>query len=74
MRRFPPEVEEPYHQQRELRQAAIFTLTADWKFYPKNWSDWYLNNTMANRDEIEDLVNAAALIAAEIDRLQNLKP
>ncbi len=70
IRRFPPEAEIEYQKNGELRRAAIFTLTNDDRFYPKNWNEWYLNNTRGETNDIENLVNAAALICAEIERLQ----
>jgi len=72
MKRFPPELENKYHEKGELASAAAFTLTGDVKYYPKSWSGWYLNKRLTEEDEIEILVNAAALICAEIERYQKL--
>ena len=72
MMRFPADIEAPYHQNGELASAAVFTLTNDPQHYPPNWSKWYLENRVAEGNEIENLVNAGALIAAEIERLQRL--
>lgn len=71
MQRFPPDQEKEYQEMGELWRAAIFTLTKDARFYPSNWNEWYLDNTMREKDPVENLVNAAALLCAEIERLQN---
>jgi len=73
MERFPADLEAEYHLNGELYRAAIFTLTKDARFYPDNWADWYLDNTMREKDPIENMVNAAALLCAEIERLGRLQ-
>lgn len=69
--RFPPAENEQFHQNGELSLAAIFTLTGSPEYYPTNWKDWYLLNTLSEMDPVENLVNATALLLADIDRILN---
>jgi hypothetical protein len=73
LERFPPEDNEVYHQNGELRMAAIFTLTSDEKYYPRNWSAEYFRKSMEELDDIENHVNTCALLCAEIERLAKEK-
>lgn len=65
-----------YYENQELRNAAMFALTADEKYYPDNWESWFKKKMRTKRQsmeplefDIERLKIAGALIAAEIDRL-----
>lgn len=69
MQRFPPDKEAEFHQKGELKSAAIFTLVRDLDYYPHNWDDWYLKRVHDEDDEIEHLVNASALLCADIERI-----
>ncbi len=58
----------------ELRNAALFALTLDKEYYPKNWDDSFKKKLLSKREnDIEILKIAGALIAAEIDRLNAIK-
>jgi hypothetical protein len=59
-----------YYTNGQLKQAAGFTLFPRQILYPAGWDAWYYENVISKNTEIENLVNAGALIAAEIDRLQ----
>lgn len=71
--RFAPYNNGPYHADGQLKNAAIFTMTGDLNFYPRDWDTWYRDKCITETDEVEELVNACALLIAEIDRL-NHKP
>ena len=59
--------------QEELKDTAAFLLTGDLSYFPHTWDqNWIYKFSKKNR--IERLKIAGALIAAEIDRLQNTKP
>lgn len=61
--------ENPYGQ---LKDAAVYLLTGDPFFYPGNWSqEW--KEKFDKKNEIQKLIVAGALIAAEIDRLSEEK-
>jgi len=69
-----------YYSDRQLVKAALFVLTEKTEIYPSNWDTWFLENMSKKRSsmtareyELERLKIAGALIAAEIDRLQNIK-
>lgn len=73
--------EDDYYDNGELRNAALFSLTGNKKYYPERWQDWFSDNVKKKRKrmnplkfQIEMLKIAGALIAAEIDRLQNNQP
>jgi len=54
----------------ELVFAAMFMLTEDKDYWPKNWDmGWYFK--FKEKSYQEKLVIAGALIAAEIDRLNS---
>lgn len=62
----------------ELRQAAMYCLTLDDKWYPKSWDNWFRLKIMAKRArmgivEFHTEMNkiAGALLAADIDRLNS---
>lgn len=63
-----------YYTDGQLKQAAGFTLYPSVILYPVDWDEWYHDNVRHKNSEIENLVNAGALIAAEIDRLQTQNP
>jgi hypothetical protein len=70
-------VDAEHYQRNELVDAALYALTMDKKHYPESWEFWFHDNLVAKEgrmDEttfaIERLKIAGALIAAEIDRLQ----
>lgn len=66
-----------FYEQQELRRAAMYALTLDdLTHYPSTWDHWFANKMMdkrrrmsSNEFDIERLKIAGALIAAEIDRL-----
>lgn len=71
--------DEQYYQNNELVNAAIYSLTLDRNKYPDNWEFWFHDNMIKKQERmseeeflIERLKIAGALIAAEIDRVQNL--
>lgn len=70
LKRFPYAEQSKYQQFGELKQAAIFTLNKDYTIYPKNWHTNYLFKTLEEQNEIENLINAAALIVAQIEVLR----
>lgn len=54
----------------QLAEAAIYVISKDPYHFPKDWNtEWYTKLT--KKKGIEALKVAGALIAAEIDRLQN---
>lgn len=55
-----------------LSNAAVFVLTHDERYYPEEWEEKWKDKFVSKGYE-ERLIVAGALIAAEIDRLQNLK-
>lgn len=55
----------------ELKLAATALVTNNPKFFPFDWDETVCDK-MINKTYKERLVVAGALIAAEIDRLQNL--
>lgn len=57
-----------YNANQELRYGAIFLLTN--RGYPKSW-DKKWKEKFLKKSYLEQLVIAGALLAAEIDRLQN---
>jgi hypothetical protein len=69
------------HDEEEMAiAAAIYALPDDYREYyrkgvvPKTWPwehEWWKPSP---KNRIKELIKAGALIAAEIDRLQNLKP
>lgn len=59
----------------QLTDAAIMLMQTDrHKMNPPSHWDKAIWNKMINKSEKERLIIAAALIAAEIDRLQNANP
>jgi len=59
-------------QEGQLLKAAMFALTEDDQYSQSDWVEFELN-VERDRHEIDNLVKAGALIAAEIDRLQSIK-
>lgn len=60
----------------QLVDAALYALSGDDKYYPKDWGEWWRNKMVAktasvSHSKIERLKIAGALIASEIDRLLN---
>lgn len=75
---FDPDKDSDSYEGGELMEAAIYALTLNKDHYPDNWEFWWHDKMMAKRERlsehdfrIEQLKIAGALIAAEIDRLQN---
>lgn len=69
-----------YYVKGELKMAAMFAITQSKELYPASWDTWFMNKMEDKRQrmspvefDIERLKIAGALIAAEIDRLQQLK-
>ena len=58
------------YQSNELVNAALFLLTNQTIYYPSTLSEEY-QKEFGNKTAIEKLIVAGALIAAEIDRIQN---
>lgn len=56
-----------YYKNGELKQAALFFLTGEHKYYPKSWDQKY-KQKRDKKTEIQQMVIAAALLMAEIDR------
>lgn len=56
------------HTSEELKYAAIYVLTKDVDYFPRNWLKKY-QDKFNKKEGIESLKVAGALIAAEIDRL-----
>lgn len=65
------ETNDKHYKSEELKRAAVFVLTGDDEWYPRTWSSWFGVKMDSKTDPIERLKIAGALIAAEIDRLQN---
>ncbi len=70
--------EDEYYKKGELKKAALYCLLLNGRYYPKNWQGWFKEKIAAKtlrlspiEFDIEMLKIAGALIAAEIDRLQN---
>lgn len=59
----------PYGQ---LKDAAMYILSADPSYWPLAWNESW-KEKFDKKDQIEKLVVAGALIAAEIDRLTEEK-
>lgn len=75
---FDSEQDAEFYQKNELIEAAQFALTLERQFYPQSWDFWFYDKMKAKEERlseydfwIERLKIAGALIAAEIDRLQN---
>lgn len=56
---------------RELVKAAIYLLTKRANYFPETWDEKYLD-AFKQKEGIEAMKVAGALIAAEIDRLQTI--
>ena len=56
----------------QLKEAAVALVTHD-NYVPDNWNVEQFNYMM-RKPELQRLIIAGALIAAEIDRLQSLTP
>ncbi len=75
---FDIEKDAEFYQKNELVDAALYAMTFDRERYPESWSFWF-HDKMRSKEErmsehdfhIERLKIAGALIAAEIDRIQN---
>lgn len=59
------------HVDGELKYAALYALGEERYLQPYNWGDF--EDSIERKSEIEKLVIAGALIAAEIDRLILIK-
>ena len=60
------------YQNEELVKAALYLLTGEEEFYPKSWAYKYyekFRRKLQNMDKRETYTVAAALIIAEIDRI-----
>lgn len=57
----------------ELLYAAIYCITGEEGDYPLSWDERW-KDKVDSKTEIDKLVVAGALIAAEIDRLKALTP
>ncbi|MDD4000217.1 MAG: hypothetical protein PHX62_04915 [Bacilli bacterium] len=63
------------HSVGELTNAALFLLTEDSSYYPKHWQFKYyekFKNKIDNKDKIEILKVAAAMLVAEIDLINQI--
>lgn len=67
-----------FYDEGELVEAAKYALTLDKNYYPTGWEFWWHDKMMDKQKRlseqefwIERLKIAGALIAAEIDRIQN---
>lgn len=63
-----------YNKSGELASAAVYSITQNESYYPSSWSDSFKNSIdlkFSKGDYIGRLKAAGALIAAEIDRVQN---
>lgn len=58
----------------DIVKAAAWVLTLDGNYYQRRWGQEWLSDKIAYKTNVERLVIAGALIAAEIDRLQNTNP
>lgn len=57
----------------QLRRAALWILTDDEAYWPRDWSfEW--KRKFMEKSEIEKRVIAAAFLAADVDRIQYLTP
>lgn len=61
-----------YYKNGELLQAALFFLTGDEKYYPKSWDQKY-KSKRKQKNEVQRIVVAIALLMAEVDRLTKSK-
>lgn len=66
-----------FYQLEELKLAALYALTMKREFYPESWGFWWHDKMIRKQERmaeqdfyIEQLKIAGALIAAEIDRVQ----
>lgn len=60
------------HDSNELIEFALAILTENTMHFPRDWNPKNLYKTLL-KDRVEQLSIAGALIAAEIDRLNNIK-
>lgn len=59
------------HTGAELVLAALYVLTDQDEFFPTNWNQSF-KEKLSNKNPIDALKVAGALLAAEIDRLQGV--
>jgi len=59
------------HVDGELKYAALFALGEEYYLQPYGWHDF--EDSINRKSEIEKLIIAGALIAAEIDRLISIE-
>ena len=62
-----------HHQTGELTYAALHALWPEGQFYPRTFEKWFADK-ITTKTYKERLIIAGALLAAEIDRIQNLEP
>lgn len=77
---FNENIDQEYYTDNQLTKAAMYALTLDRQHYPENWEFWWHDKMMAKKERmseqefwIERLKIAGALIAAEIDRINNIE-
>lgn len=58
-----------YNTEGQLIAAVKFILTGDKDYYPADWAEAFFRK-INRKEDIEKLIIAGALIAAEIDRLK----
>jgi uncharacterized protein YegP (UPF0339 family) len=56
------------YSQGELRDAALFFLLGDEKYYPKKWDQRYKTEVLKRKSSLDRIVIAIALLMAEVDR------
>ena len=60
------------YSQNELIKAALFAINPDQFEWPYYWGEEFRHKIKSKPNSVERLKIAGALIAAEIDRLQNI--
>lgn len=61
------------HTNGQLAEAAIYAINGDYETYPKDWNPDFKDKIGGlGKTYIQRLAVAGALIAAEIDRMQNI--
>lgn len=60
------------HELGELKNAALYCLTLDSSYWPDTWEEIW-KEKFYNKNDVDRLIVAGALIAAEIDRRLRLK-
>lgn len=62
-----------YYSDNELVKAALFCINSEVFEWPFQWDEKFRDKILKKPNRVERLRVAGALIAAEIDRLQNLE-